>query len=82
MLSVKSYLSYDLLIGLSRHVRMGPGMHGQVTALFQNGQELLGIIEDVDTNKEVRGGLLLLREELQKLRCALLTVFREESWGK
>ena len=65
------YLGDHLEVALGRHIRVRPGVHGNVVALVERGLELLRIVDDVAADHEVGDGLLVGFEEGEQGRRCL-----------
>ncbi len=66
-----TYLRYHLFVSLSCHVRMRVRVDGDISALLENGREFRGVVEDIDTNEEMRSRLILLSQKLNEFRGSL-----------
>lgn len=65
------YLSQDIEIAECRHVWVRPCVHRNIIPRIECCQELIGIVEHVDANHEMRGGLVDRVQEINKVRRGL-----------
>ena len=65
-LSRSAYLSDNVDITQSGHIRMSPSMNGNIISRVKGREELGGIRQDVDTDHKVRGRHILAIQELNK----------------
>lgn len=60
-------LAKDIEIIQGSHVRMCPGMNAYIMRTTEGSEELLRIIDDVDTNHKMRRCLVIRVKKLNKL---------------